>query len=136
MLEPYVGTSRYANHAQRVVCGQRVIQAASDIFLGWTSSGSTDFYLRQLRDMKLSASIETMSKAGFLTYCRLCGFTLARAHARGGDPALISGYLGKNDDFDQAIATFAHLYADQTERDYEELAAAARDGQISVEVQV
>jgi hypothetical protein len=94
------------------------MQAASDLFLGWTSLDTTDFYIRQLRDMKLSVDLATLIPEGFIEYCRFCGWALARAHARSGDPALISGYLGTSDVFDRAIAAFAETYADQTERDH------------------
>ncbi len=118
VLERHLGPSAYANHAQRVVNGQRLMQAASDAFLGWTRVGTTDFYIRQLRDMKLSVSIESLVEEGFIEYCRFCGWALARAHARSADAAPISGYLGTSDVFDRALATFAETYADQTERDY------------------
>src|SRR5215467_172351 len=106
ILERYLGPSSYANHGERVINGQRLMQAVSGTFLGWASLDSIDFYLRQLRDMKLSVDLETLSEKGFSEYCRFCGWALARAHARSGDPALISGYLGKKDVFDQAIAAF------------------------------
>jgi uncharacterized protein (DUF2252 family) len=118
VLERHLGPSGYANHAQRVVCGQRLMQAASDLFLGWTRLGSTDYYIRQLRDMKLTVNIETLSEGGFIEYCRFCGWALARAHARSGDAAQISGYLGRSDVFDRAIAAFAETYAGQAERDH------------------
>jgi hypothetical protein len=118
VLERHLGPSGYANHAQRVVCGQRLMQAASDLFLGWTRLGSTDYYIRQLRDMKLTVNIETLSEGGFIEYCRFCGWALARAHARSSDAAQISGYLGRSDVFDRAIAAFAETYAGQTERDH------------------
>ncbi len=114
----------HPNHAERVVSGQRLMQAASDLFLGWTSLGTTDFYIRQLRNMKLSVDLATLIPEGFIEYCRFCGWALARAHARSGDPALISGYLGASDVFDRAIATFAETYADQTERDHAAFVAA------------
>ena len=126
VLERHLGPSVYHNHAQRVVCGQRLMQAASDLFLGWTRLGSTDYYLRQLRDMKLTVDIETLIPDGFIEYCRFCGWALARAHARSGDSAQISGYLGKSDTFDRAIATFAEIYADQTTRDHAALVAFMR----------
>ncbi len=134
--EPHLGPSSYLNHAQRVVRGQYLMQAASDIFLGWTGLGSIDFYVRQLRDMKLSVSIESLSESRFVRYCELCGWALARAHARSGDPAQISGYLGTNDTFDRAIASFAEAYADQTERDHATLVSAARAGRVPVETGV
>src|SRR5216683_2020903 len=133
VFEPHLGPSSYLNHAQRVVRGQYLMQAASDIFLGWTELGSIDFYIRQLRDMKLSVSIESLSQSRFVRYCELCGWALARAHARSGDPAQISGYLGSTDTFDRAIASFAEAYADQTERDHATLVSAAKAGRIPVE---
>ena len=131
VLEPYVGKSTYHNHAQRVVAGQHLMQAASDIFLGWArSDGGHDFYLRQLQDMKTSVEVDGMSEADLNGYAHLCGWALARAHARSGDRLMISGYLGQKDTFDQAIATFAMAYADQTEQDYDVLVAAVKSGQI------
>ena len=103
--------------------GQRLMQASSGIFLGWTRLRSFDFYIRQLRDMKLSVDTSTLTGAGLNEYAKFCGWALARAHARSGDPAMISGYLGQKDVFDQAIATFAEIYADQTERDHAALVA-------------
>jgi uncharacterized protein (DUF2252 family) len=129
VLERHLGPSAYPNHAQRVVNGQRLMQAASDLFLGWTRLGSTDYYLRQLRDMKLSVNLETLVPEGFIEYCRFCGWALARAHARSGDPAQISGYLGRSDVFDRALAAFAETYADQTERDHTAFVAAVQSGQ-------
>ncbi len=136
VLEPHLGLSSYLNHAQRVVRGQYLMQAASDIFLGWTRLGSIDFYVRQLRDMKLSVSIESLNESRFVRYCELCGWALARAHARSGDPTQISGYLGANDTFDWAIASFAEAYADQTERDHTSLVSAAKAGRVPVETGV
>ncbi|GHO56172.1 DUF2252 domain-containing protein [Ktedonobacter robiniae] len=123
-LEPYTGPSPYSNPAQRIVHGQRLMQAASDIFLGWTQFEDVNYYVRQLRDMRWSSDMTTMSLARFTVYAQLCGWALARAHARAGDPALISGYLGKSDSFAQALAEFACAYADQNERDYARLVAA------------
>lgn len=123
VYERYLGRSAFANHGERVVTGQRLMQASSGIFLGWTRLRSIDFYIRQLRDMKLSVDVSTLSESGFIEYGKFCGWALARAHARSGDPAMISGYLGRGDVFDQAIATFAALYADQTERDHAALVA-------------
>ena len=136
VLERHLGPSSYPNHAQRVVCGQRLMQAASDLFLGWTRLDAIDFYIRQLRDMKLSVSLESLIPDGFIEYCRFCGWALARAHARSGDSAQISGYLGTRDVFDRAIATFAEIYADQTERDHAALVAAIQAGQAPVETEV
>ena len=133
VLEPYVSASAYPNHAQRVVIGQRLMQASSDIFLGWSKLGSRDFYIRQLRDMKLSVEVERMDQKTFVKYIRVCGAALARAHARSGDSAQISGYLGSSDAFDQAIASFAEAYADQTERDHSDLIAAIKGGRVQAE---
>jgi uncharacterized protein (DUF2252 family) len=131
VLEAYAGKSAYPNHGQRVVSGQRLTQAASDIMLGWLKGkAGRHFYIRQLRDMKISATIEAMDASGLRSYARLCGQTLARAHARSGDPAMIAGYMGKSDILDQAIAKFAIHYADQTERDHKALAKAVRDGRL------
>ncbi len=129
VLEPYAGPSVYPNHGQRVVKGHRLMQSASDIFLGWTQDRSgRHFYVRQLRDMKLKFRIEEFKPAKMVIFADWCGGTLARAHARSGEPAVISGYLGKADTFDQAIAAFALAYADQVERDYETFAKAVREG--------
>ena len=136
VLEPYWGKSAYANHGERVVEGQRLMQHGSDIFLGWTHREQVDLYVRQLRDMKLSEDISTMTKEEFDQYAQWCAMALARAHARCGDPALISGYLGTSDLFDQAIALFAEAYADQTERDYKALLKAIKEGRIKAEVDV
>jgi len=126
VLERHLSPSAYPNHAQRVVCGQRLMQAASDLFLGWTRLGSTDYYLRQLRDMKLSVNLETLIPDGFIEYCRFSGWAMARAHARSGDPTQISGYLGRSDVFDQALAAFAQTYAEQTERDHAALVTSVQ----------
>ncbi|MGA8303390.1 MAG: DUF2252 domain-containing protein [Thermoplasmata archaeon] len=130
-LEPYAGRSAYPNHAQRVVHGQHLTQEASDIFLGWSSLRSRDFYVRQLRDMKFSSDLTTLGPRAFVGQAELCGSALARAHARSGDPALISGYLGARDVFDRAVATFAEGYTDQTERDYRVLLRAIKRGRIA-----
>jgi uncharacterized protein (DUF2252 family) len=136
VLEDFAGASEYANHGQRVVAGQRLIQAASDIFLGWQRSEVDpdgrphDFYVRQLRDGKVSADIETMTPSGMAAYGELCGWTLARAHARSGDRIAIAAYLGQSTVFDQAIAAFAAACADQNERDHQSLAAAVASGRI------
>jgi len=133
VLAPYAGKGRYANQGERVVTGQRLLQSASDIFLGWTSDGQGhDFYFRQLRDMRMKIDIETMSKQDWIEYVELCGWVLAHAHARTGDPARIAGYLGKSDAFDEAIAKFAVSYADQTERDYASFVKAIRAGRLPV----
>jgi uncharacterized protein (DUF2252 family) len=134
VLEPYAGRSAYANHGQRVVMGQRLMQAASDIMLGWTVGrlSGGDFYVRQLRDMKVSAIVEMMEPSTLKIYAKLCGRTLARAHARSGDPLMISTYLGNSSVFDEAITKFAKSYADQTERDHKLLAKAVADGRVDV----
>jgi uncharacterized protein (DUF2252 family) len=136
VLEPHVGHSPYRNHGHRVVCGQRLMQAASDIFLGWASLGEQNCYFRILRDMKGAAEIERMSPDDFCDYAELCGWVLARAHARSGDGCLIAGYLGKADAFDEALAKFAKSYADQTEQDYEVLVAAVKSGRVVAETGV
>jgi uncharacterized protein (DUF2252 family) len=132
VLEDHLGKSRYKQHGERVVYGQRMMQAASDIFLGWTKGVdvSRHYYWRQLRDMKGSAEVETMAPLGLSVYARICGWTLARAHARSGDPVAIAAYLGKRDTFDRSITDFSQLYADQNERDYQEFASAVRTGRL------
>lgn len=136
VLEPYAGKSQYENDGQRVVTGQRLMQSASDIFLGW-SHGSTgrSFYVRQLRDMKFSAPIEGATAEQHMLYAELCGRTLAHAHAKSGDAAMISGYLGKSDTFEQAIGDFALAYADQNEKDHATLVAAVKAGRIKALVE-
>jgi uncharacterized protein (DUF2252 family) len=136
ILEPYLGQSQHRNHGHRVVAGQRLMQAASDIFLGWASIDGHHCYFRILRDMKGAAEVEKMSPGDFRDYAELCGWVLARAHARTGDPCLIAGYLGKCDDFDQALAQFSKSYADQTEQDYETLVMAVKSGRIPAETGV
>ena len=133
VLAPFVAKGRYANDRQRIVEGQRLMQAASDIFLGWTRGGSgRDFYLRQLRDVKLKPMVEIFSRSTMAEYGAVCGWTVARAHARSGDPAIIAGYLGSKEVFDMAVAKFAAAYADQAERDHAALTAAVRKGRIEV----
>jgi uncharacterized protein (DUF2252 family) len=132
VLERYLAPSSYSSHAHRVVSGQRIMQAASDLFLGWTAASPFNFYVRQLRDMKLSVDISRLNSRRFIEYCRLCGWTLACAHARSGDPAEISGYLGRGNTFEQALAAFAETYADQTMQDHAALIAVIREGRISV----
>ena len=136
VLEPYVGASPYANHGERVVVGQHMMQAASDIFLSWSTYNGRDYYARQLRDMKFSAEVETMDPVLFTAYVELCAATLARAHARTSDAAQISGYLGKGDTFDRAIASFAEAYADQMERDHAALLAAIKEGRVQAQTGV
>ena len=133
VLEAHLGPSRSRNHGHRVVSGQRLMQSASDIFLGWSREGGHDYYVRQLRDMKAAADLEAMSGAELIAYSGLCGWVLARAHARAGDAAQIAGYLGKCDAFDEALAAFARAYADQTEQDYDTFKAAVRAGRLPVE---
>jgi uncharacterized protein (DUF2252 family) len=131
VLEPYAGKSRYRNQGERVVTGQRMLQAASDGFLGWTQDAEgRSYYFRQLRDMKMKIDLATISRPDWLEYINLCAWALARAHARTGDAALIAGYLGKGDPFDRALAKFAKAYADQTERDHAELVKAIRAGRV------
>jgi len=139
VLEAYVGRSRYQNHAHRVVAGQRLMQAASDIFLGWirgSGAGHRDLYWRQLRDMKGSVETRGVRPAGLALYAGLCGWTLARGHARSGDRIAVAAYLGKSDRFDLAIADFAEAYADQVERDFEVVQKAIKDGRVKVETGV
>jgi len=134
VLEKYAGKSNYTNHGQRVVTGQRMLQSASDVFLGWTRDDEgRDYYFRQLRDMKMKIDLENMSKGDWVEYVEVCGWTLARAHARTSEAALIGGYLGKNDTFDKVIAKFAVDYADQTERDHAALAKAIRTGRVKAQ---
>jgi len=139
VLEDFVAPSEFENHGERVVTGQRLMQASSDIFLGWlhVESGldgqERDFYGRQLKDWKGSAEIEQMVPKGMATYGRLCGWTLARAHARSGDRIAIASYLGKSAVFDHAIVEFSHAYAEQNERDYKALAKAVESGRVSAE---
>jgi hypothetical protein len=136
VLEPFLGASEFANHGQRVVTGQRLMQAVSDIFLGWVHNPEgldgkgRDFYVRQLKDWKASAEIEQMVPEGMTAYGRLCGWTLARAHARSGDRIAIASYLGGGDTFDRAILEFSRAYAAQNDRDYKELAGAVKSGRI------
>ena len=129
VLEPYGGRSGFANHGQRVVEGQRLLQASSDILLGWIRTPGIDdverdFYLRQLWDGKMSADVDTMTPRALEIYAQLCGWTLARGHARSGDRIAIASYLGSSDSFDRAIADFSTAYADQNERDYASVANA------------
>jgi uncharacterized protein (DUF2252 family) len=136
VLEPYAGKSRHSNHGQRVVVGQRLMQSASDMFLGW-SQGKTGrhFYVRQLRDMKLSATIEGFDEELLRRYAEACGWALARAHARSGDAAMISGYMGSGGIFDDAVCDFAVDYADQAERDHKAFVKAVRQGRVKVQVE-
>jgi uncharacterized protein (DUF2252 family) len=139
VLSRFVGASKYANQGQRVVAGQRLMQASSDILLGWqrvgtgADGGHRDFYVRQLRDWKFSADIGTMVPRGMRLYGALCGWTLARAHARSGDRIAIAAYLGGSDVFDRAITQFASAYADQNERDHQALVDAVTSGRVTAE---
>jgi uncharacterized protein (DUF2252 family) len=136
VLEAHLGRSKFKNHGQRVVEGQRLMQSASDIFLGWVHAARTldgaprDFYVRQLWDWKISADLEAILPRGLVVYAEICGWTLARAHARSGDRIAIGAYLGKGEAFDRAIAEFAAEYADLNQRDYEALDEAVRTGRI------
>ena len=132
VLEAYLPKSRYRQHGERVVQGQRMMHAASDIYLGWTKGYDQDrhFYWRQLRDMKGSAIVESMAPLALAVYARLCGWTLARAHARSGDPVAIAEYLGLDDAFDQSITDFSERYADQNEQDYQAFLDAIRTGRL------
>jgi uncharacterized protein (DUF2252 family) len=132
VLEPYVGASRFTNMGQRVVVGQHLMQAASDMFLGWTNDDNgRDYYFRQLRDMKTAVSIDGMSAQELSLYASFCGWALSRAHARTGDPALLAGYMGPGTAFDRALVAFATAYADQTERDFAAFKAAVESGHLS-----
>jgi hypothetical protein len=136
VLEPHLGKSKYKNHGQRVVAGQHLLQSASDMFLGWSSDEQgRDFYFRQLGDMKATVRIDDWSGATLTTYSELCGWALARAHAKAGDAAVISGYLGRSDSFDRACASFAKTYADQTERDHAAMVRAVEDGRLVAQTQ-
>ena len=135
-LAPFAGDSEYEHQGERVVHGQRLMQAASDAFLGWiTGAGERhgEFYLRQLRDMKGSAEIERMAPRHLAVYGKICGAALARAHARSGEAAKIAGYLGDDDTFDRALERFAFAYADQNDADYAAFSEAADTGRIPVE---
>jgi uncharacterized protein (DUF2252 family) len=132
VLEAYLPKSRYRLHGARVVHGQRMMQAASDIYLGWTKGVDVTrhFYWRQLRDMKGSAEVELMTPVGLTIYGRICGWTLARAHARSGDPVAISAYLGSSDAFDKSITDFSERYADQNDQDFDQFVKAVRSGRL------
>ncbi|HEY2292636.1 MAG TPA: DUF2252 domain-containing protein [Thermoanaerobaculia bacterium] len=135
VLAPFAGESPYANQGERVVQGQRLMQSASDVFLGWSRDGKgRGYYCRQLRDGKVSVSVEGMSNLELATYAGFCGRALARAHARSGDAARIAGYLGGNDRFDQAVGAFALAYADQTERDHAALVKAVKAGRLRADL--
>jgi uncharacterized protein (DUF2252 family) len=139
VLEEFLGRSDFKNHGERVVTGQHLMQAQSDIFLGWLHVESgfdeqpRDFYGRQLKDWKGSAEIERMVPSGMAQYGRLCGWTLARAHARSGDRIAIAAYLGKGPTFDRALVQFSKAYAEQNERDYKALTEAVASGRVTAE---
>jgi uncharacterized protein (DUF2252 family) len=138
VLEPFAGASRFRNHGRRVVEGQRLMQATSDIFLGWCRAVGADgrrrdFYVRQLWDWKRSVEVERLSARGFEVYARICGWTLARAHARSGDRVAIAAYLGGGDSFDRALVDFGEAYADQSERDHAALVEAISSGRLEAE---
>jgi uncharacterized protein (DUF2252 family) len=136
VLEPYAGKSLHANHGQRVIAGQRLMQSASDIFLGWARGlNKRDYYVRQLRDVKISAIIEDWDDNLLREYSKMCALALARAHARSGDAAMISGYMGSSETFDDAICEFAVEYADQTQRDYRAWVKAVREGRVKATIE-
>lgn len=131
VMEAYTGKSKFDHHGRRVVVGQRIMQSASDMFLGWLTAGDgVHYFVRQLRDMKFSIPLDGIKVGGLTRYAAICGWVLARAHAKGGDAALISGYLGRKDTFDIALNQFAQAYADQTEKDHQRLAEAVKSGKV------
>jgi hypothetical protein len=136
VLEGYAGKSVFPNHGQRVVNGHRLTQPASDIFLGWTEGKlGRHFYIRQLRDIKIKFPVETFGTARMNVFADCCGYTLALSHARSGSPAMISGYLGKGDTFDKALASFSVAYADQNEKDHAALERAIREGKVKAVIE-
>jgi uncharacterized protein (DUF2252 family) len=136
VLAPYAGKSTFSHQGERIVVGQRLMQSASDMMLGWTTGQQNfHFYLRQLRDMKFSLDISIMKPIQLSRYAEVCGWTLARAHARSGDAAMLYGYMGKSDTFDRAIGTFARLYADQMEKDYAIFLDAIESGEIKAQIE-
>ncbi len=136
VLEQYAGKSVFTNHAERVVVGYRLMQSASDIFLGWTvGPQGRDFYVRQLRDVKVKPVVENFTPGFMVQFAEWCGHALAHGHARSGEPAVIRGYLGKSDEFDQAIASFSVGYADQAERDHAALEKAVRTGKLEAMIE-
>jgi uncharacterized protein (DUF2252 family) len=131
VLEKPTGKSRFAHQGERIVSGQRLMQAATDIFIGWTSGpGGRHYYVRQLRDQKVSAELETFKKGTLRSYAALCGWALARAHAKAGDPAMIAGYVGSSDRLDEALVTYATAYADQVDNDFVTFQKAIRSGRL------
>jgi hypothetical protein len=134
VLEPYTQKSSYPHHGERIVQGQRIIQAASDIFLGWSEGlQRRHFYLRQLRDKKISFNVDSYDKFGLTLYARLCGNILARAHCKSAQGPFICGYIGKGEVFADAVCKFAVAYADQTEKDYNDFMKAVRKGKLAVQ---
>jgi hypothetical protein len=131
VLEPYAGKSVFPNSGQRVVDGYRILQPAGDIFLGWSRGPKRDFFVRQLRDTKISAHVETFGETEMNLYAQWCGRALALGHARSGQRAMLSGYMGNNDVFDRAIAAFSLVYADQNEKDHAALLRAVRAGKVT-----
>ena len=132
VLEGFTAPSAYAQQGERVVQGQRLLQSASDIFLGWTRLLNVDYYLRQLRDWKVSVDVDALDLAALASYGKLCGATLAKGHARSGDRMAIASYVGDGTSFDEAMKDFARAYADQNEHDYAVLQTAVTEGRISV----
>jgi hypothetical protein len=130
VLEPYAGASVFPNHGQRVVDGYRLIQPASDMFLGWTHGPNRHFFLRQLRDTKIGIRVETFRRPEMDLYAEWCGKALALSHARSGSAAMLSGYMGQSDTFDQAVAAFSMAYADQNEKDHTALERAVQSGKV------
>jgi len=134
VLEPFAGRSAYVHRGQRVVAGQRIIQAASDVFLGWTLwDDGRHMYIRQLSDVKIKPVVEVMKPVNLSSYAKACGWALARAHARSGDAVMLSAYMGKSEAFEDALSSFAVAYADQNERDYDKFVAAIRSGRVKAE---
>ena len=134
VLERYTGHKPVPHNGQRVVVGQRLMQGASDIFLGWSRGPHRDFYIRQLRDMKIAPAVESMTPQVMQKYATLCGLALARAHDKAGDAAMIAGYLGSIDHFDEAIGDYTVDYADQVERDYKTFVKAVRIGRLKTDL--
>ena len=138
VLEPYAGSSPYAHAGQRVVVGQRLMQAAGDLFLGWftgTAEQRLEYYVRQLRDAKIKPVVEVMKPANLKSYATLCGRALARAHGRSGDAAVLMGYMGQSEAFEEALADFSLAYADQNERDYAALLDAIRSSRVEARME-
>jgi hypothetical protein len=135
VLEAFAGKSVFANHGQRVVNGYRLMQPASDMFLGWSRGPKRDFFIRQLRDIKISIRVETFGAPEMDMYATWCGRALALSHARAGNSAVLSGYMGKSDAFDKAIAAFSMAYADQNEKDHAALKKAIRSGKLEAVVE-